>query len=381
MNEKVILGIYPPNQNFNNSFQLSNFLNEAGCNVNQNEIFPINSPNLSLFSIFQVSNRLTSNRITNSLFRFKEHFISPLSNKNICDQMETIFLKNGSDIFKENIIDLSSFHSRFRVKLNSIYCLSTALFFAAIFARQPPQNIDNYDTIDLSNNNLFNILVLNDMDHHKHFPKVKLIILAGNHINNHSENLKLKTIQLDWDGTYNRPVSKPTKEKIPAPIFIQQEITLDSYSSVTIFPNDFETNQFIIDFCKCLASDITYIDSFYASNAVFSLFSDDCSINSPLFYYHQYSRDLFHPLNNYIDGSHAAEAQIQIFGQNYPLKIISMANTAITDHLFGVVLHGVFYESRGIILGFERSFLIVKNTIDDSYLITNDQLYIHEPTI
>ena len=169
-------------------------------------------------------------------------------------------------------------------------------------------------------------------------------------------------------------------------------IDISRFTPCDIDPDEFPTNQFIINFLDTSWNKIEALEHFYAEKAKFSITAKDGGPGSPLERYEKYSRNLLLSGGNCIIGSNLiVDAQKELFVNGFYAYPTLIESSRIDDDLYIVIIHGVFQDpytmkqdepyhrykiEKKVVLMFDRT-LVLNDSMAKDYVISNDHIYIH----
>lgn len=336
------------------------------------------------------------------------------------DKMEEIYNALVPDFssryINESVFDLGNVPKIIGEKLENFGVGSFIILLAACFCaeNEARKKITKMSFINDGINKPFIFYSLK-----KYFPKVRKVAVIGNGIasdqsfvDNMKKNSKIKILTKQEEVKFlpEEVVEENQKEVIITSFYTRPDprlVTLgdpvskgrcyikelEEYEPVGIDPDEFPTNQFIIDFLGKSWNKLGEIGTCYSQDAVFSMTAQDGGPGSSLERFEKFSRNMIKNSSNFVIGpSDIVSAQKEIFIQGFYACPTEIQNAMIDDDMYAVVIHGAFQNAfykkvetpefpDDIILVkeallFDRTLAITEYSHGRFY-ITNDHVYIH----
>lgn len=168
--------------------------------------------------------------------------------------------------------------------------------------------------------------------------------------------------------------NQPPVKAAPPPT---QYASMSQYPPISIIPDAFPTNPFIISYLNCAWSNKTQIHRFYAPGSVLTITTDPLSTHPSIADYNQWS-------SNYLLGKHTSfdgplqiqEALDAIFPNGFIAHPRALDQLVISDDKAVASIDGVFWGSRNCVLAFKRTFVI--GFVENNFRISNDHVFIRD---
>ena len=151
---------------------------------------------------------------------------------------------------------------------------------------------------------------------------------------------------------------------------------IEWFPSLEIKDSDFPTNVFLRHFFEACWDPEMDCERFYHSDCIFSLTQVHVDLRGPPSNY----RDMSTDGTIGVDARAYGRAQVRerlkvLFPHGFKANITGMHGSILSKSLYCVIVHGVFENPLGGVLGFHRSFAIAEHI--SVFSITNDNIMVH----